>query len=227
MTDLPEFVMKIIRHSGATVPESGYSDCAVNHVFSRGSTTVAPSSKVDIAGDGIGIYLAEGAVLEISGIVKGRNLAIVAGADCRLSRLTVSMKGNSCAIIFGAGSTCESATIIVGPNGNYVAFGDDCMVSSGVVVRTDDGHSVFERSSRERIGLPASVQIGAHVWLGNSCRVNKGAIIGHGTIIGQCSIAGGTLDAFSAYAGAPARKVRDNITWSRTRSYDDIPEKYR
>lgn len=227
MTNIPAFVSKIVAQSDCcTVPLNGYGESLKTSVFSRGPT-LAPSSTVDIVGKGSEIYVAEDSFAHISVSIKGHGSAIVIGAGCRLRRLTVSIQGDSCAVIFGAGTTCESAAIIVAPDGQHVVFGDDCMLSSGVLVRTDDGHPVFDRSSRERIGLPASVRIGAHVWLGNGSRINKGAIIGRGTIIGQCSIAGGELDAFSIYAGAPARKIRDNINWSRTGSFDDIPASFR
>jgi acetyltransferase-like isoleucine patch superfamily enzyme len=95
------------------------------------------------------------------------------------------------------------------------------------VLRTSDHHGIFERSSGVRLNPSADVIVGAHVWLGNGCRVNKGTRIGSGAIIGQNAIAGGDVEANSIYAGVPARKLRDDVVWSRTEKIRDVPERFR
>ena len=107
-----------------------------------------------------------------------------------------------------------------------IALGNDCMISNTVVIRTFDGHGIFDASTKERINHSEDVFLGHHVWLGNSARVNKGARVGSGTILGQCAIASGVLDGNCIYAGAPARKIREGVVWSRTGAYEDIPAAY-
>ena len=100
------------------------------------------------------------------------------------------------------------------------------MFSGSVALRTSDGHSIFDAETQQSINAPADVYVGHHVWLGSGVRISKGTSVGSGTVVGQMSIATRQLDGNSVYAGAPARKVRDGIVWSRTHSWDDIPDDY-
>lgn len=174
------------------------------------------------------IWIEEGTTLAHCNInVKGKGNLLYIGKNCRLKQLTISMKGNDCTIALGEGTTTEQVTMICGPAHKSILVGDDGMISSGVVIRTDDGHGVFDSKTGERIGLPSDVTIHAHVWLGNGSRINKGCTIGSGTIVGQVSVLSGDAEANSIYAGIPARKLRDGILWSRTTNIADIPSRFR
>lgn len=209
-----------------TVPTDGYAPSETEHCFTRGEVELAtPSFKV--RGQRSGIWIAENSYVQLNAQINGKNSGIVIGPNCRLRRLTVSITGDDCFVIFGAETTSESATILVSPNGQHVVFGDDCMLSNGVFVRTDDGHSVFDRTSQERLGLPAPIVINAHVWIGNGAIVKKGVTIGKGAIVGQNAMAVGQLEPYSSYGGIPCRLIKTNIIWSRTRTYDDIPLAFR
>lgn len=95
------------------------------------------------------------------------------------------------------------------------------------MIRTSDGHGIFDASTKECINQPSDVLIGDHVWLGNSSRVNKGSTIHSGSVIGQGSIVSKVVDGNCIYAGIPAKKIKENIVWSRSDSYEKIPEEYR
>lgn len=206
-----------------TVPVDGYNQTDTDHVYARGNHRL-PDAAISVKGDNSGLWVAEDAYAQINLEIKGNNSGIIIGPNCRLRKLTARVTGDNTWIIFGTKTTSEGVTILASPSEQHIIFGDDCMISSGVVVRANDGHSVFDRNTRERLNYPASVNIGAHVWLGNGSRINKGVTIGEGTIVGQQSIVSGTLEPHSTYAGVPARHLRKDVVWSRTLDYDDIPE---
>jgi acetyltransferase-like isoleucine patch superfamily enzyme len=110
--------------------------------------------------------------------------------------------------------------------GQTVTIGAGCMLSSQVVVRTSDGHGIFDATG-EQLNLPAPVTVGDQVWLGNGVRVSKGCSIGSNAIVGQLSLAVGSLEPFGLYVGVPARRVRAGVTWSRTGRWEDAPEEFR
>ncbi|MEI9906125.1 MAG: hypothetical protein WDN06_21120 [Asticcacaulis sp.] len=62
---------------------------------------------------------------------------------------------------------------------------------------------------------------------GNGVRVNKGAEVGAGSVVGQQGIVSGRLEAKGLYAGAPARLIRGDIGWSRSFHFDGVPEDLR
>ena len=127
-------------------------------------------------------------------------------------------------IVIGSESTWESGTCIC--DGQAVMIGKDAMISNGVVVRTSDGHGIFDMTNGELINPPASVYVNKHVWLGNSSRVNKDVYIGENTVLGGMSVASGKLKPNSIYAGIPAKLIKENIAWSRTYSINDVPEEF-
>ncbi len=225
--NVPSRALKIAAQmESCTVAAEGYTASETAQCFTRGEVNLV-SPSINVRGQHSGIWIAENAYVQLNAQINGKNSGIVIGPNCRLRRLTVNITGDDCFVIFGAETTSESATILTSPNGQYVVFGNDCMLSNGVFIRTDDGHSVFDRTSQQRLGLPAPVVIHPHVWIGNSAIVKKGTTIGQGTIIGQNGIAIGQLEPYSAYAGNPCRLIKSNIVWSRTRSYEDIPPAFR
>lgn len=177
-------------------------------------------------GKGSQVIVGTGSSFEGSTVqVNGNDCTVIIGERCRIRGLKIIVRRPNSVVVIGAGTTWESGAII-SESGNIVAIGNDCMMSNGVLLRTSDGHSIFDKATRQAINAPADVFIGNHVWLGNSSRVNKGTSIGSGSIIGQGAIASGKLCHNAIYAGVPATIKRSNIVWSRTNNYEDIPPEY-
>ncbi|MEQ6334251.1 hypothetical protein [Sphingobium sp. MK2] len=157
--------------------------------------------------------------------INGDNSAIIIGENCRLRGLMIKVSFSNSVVVIGSHTTWEGG-VIFSESGNIVAIGNDCMASSGVMIRTTDGHAIFDAKTRKPLNMAKDVFVGHHVWLGNSSRIHKGAKIGSGTVLGQSSIASAALKSNAIYAGAPARKIRDDIAWSRSANYADIPAMY-
>lgn len=195
-------------------------------VFAEGVRVLRGDNKFTVDGVGSLISVGSETTLENSLIqINGEGCVVVVGENCRIRGLQIVVRRSNSMVFIGSNTTWESGAII-SESGNIVAVGNDCMMSNSVVLRTSDGHTIFDSSTREPINNPADLLIGHHVWLGNSARVNKGSRIGNGAVVGQCSIVSGSLDGASIYGGTPARKLRDGIVWSRTHRYEDIPERF-
>lgn len=189
-------------------------------------TCVRGASKATAAGASSLISIGASTTLDgCSFSINGDHCAIIIGENCRLKGLTIQVRRANSVVVIGSECTWESGTIL-SESGDVVALGNDCMVSNSVILRTSDGHTIFDACTQEPINLSKDVFIGHHVWLGNSSRVNKGAHVGSGSVLGQCAIASGKLAGNSIFAGTPARKVRDGIVWSRTEHFSNIPDEY-
>jgi len=160
-------------------------------------------------------------------VLRGSGNLIYVGASTRMRNVVLKVIGDDNTIAIGRDVTCESGALLCEREGRTLIVGDDCMLSNGVALRTTDHHAIFDRSSAARLNEPADVLVGPHVWLGNGARINKGARIGRGTVVGQTSIVSGELEPNCIYVGAPARKLRGDVVWSRDESYTGIPQKYR
>lgn len=157
--------------------------------------------------------------------VRGRRSLVFIGQNCRLKGVTIQVRGNDCLVVIGAGTSWESGAALC-DDGKAILIGDDCMFSNQVILRTSDGHSIWEAGGSRQINTADNVIVEPHVWLGNSSRVSKGTIIGRGTIVGQLSLAAGTLKKHCIYGGIPARLIKEKVEWSRTMAYNDIPPEH-
>lgn len=226
--DLPE--LSSLTQSGVIVSDGAKCEIKSGRgaqiKFGAHARALAGASKLTAEGPECLIAVGAGTTFQGSVIqINGHGSVVIIGPGCRIRGLKIVVRRENSLVIIGAGTTWESGAII-SESGDIVAVGNDGMMSNAVVVRTSDGHTIFDAATKAEINASESVFIGHHVWLGNDSRVNKGTVIGSGSVLGQRSIASRTLDANCIYAGIPARKVREGIVWSRTTSYDDIPEEY-
>lgn len=222
--------------AGPVVPGRGAGiECAISSdgdaaLYFHESAVINSKSAIVIKGSGHRVIVAAKAQLEgCTFDIGGESAVVVIGPGAKLRNLRLSLRGRNTAILIGAQSTWvgNGNQVMCEGDDTQVIIGDDSMMAHGVIIRTSDGHSIFDRSSQRQLNVPASVVIGPHVWLANSVRINKGTRIGAGTVVGQCSVASGRLDAQCVYAGVPARKVREGIVWSRSAAYDGVPKRFR
>ncbi len=200
----------------------------VRRVFIGEGVSLSRGCSIERSGDDNFIVLAPNVRLsKVTITLRGSGNLVYIGPDTRLSNVVIKTVGEGNTIAVGSDVTFESGTLLCERHGRSLLLGDDCMVSNGVVVRTSDHHGIFERSTGQRLNPSADVVVGAHVWLGNGCRINKGTRVGSGAVVGQMAIASGDLDANCIYAGVPARKLREDIVWSRTENIGGVPRQYR
>ena len=178
-------------------------------------------------GDGCRVYIDDGAYLErVRLFVDGKDSAIYIGRNVRIKNATITVTGNSCATIIGSRTSWESGKILCSRADTHVIIGEDCMLSNAITIRTDLGHGIFDRTTHQSVNQPETVILEPHVWLGNGVRLEPGIRVGTGSVLGTVSVLTSDMDPHSIYAGIPARKVKENIAWSRSGKFDDIPEEY-
>lgn len=99
--------------------------------------------------------------------------------------------------------------------GKTIRIGKDCQFSSGIKLRTGDGHPIFT-SDNVVINRGKDIIVGDHVWVGQDVTLLKGAIIPDGSVVGIGSM---VTKAFATdnvvIVGNPARIVKENIHWTR------------
>ncbi|MDK1359315.1 acyltransferase [Arthrobacter sp. zg-Y1219] len=126
-----------------------------------------------------------------------------------------SRVGQDAAITVGNNVSMTGNVYISSVEGSSVVIGDDVMFASGIQVRADDAHPIFDVSSGERINVTEDIVIGSHVWVGNNSSILGGADIRDGSVIGLGSVVKGKVPNNCIAVGAPARVVRRDIAWER------------
>ena len=120
--------------------------------------------------------------------------------------------GNDSVIYLGKNSYINRTSNLYATERKNIIIGDEILLSFGVYMRTADPHIIYDTNTKKRINYSKSILIGDHVWIGQNSLILKNTKIGSGSIIGGNSVVTGkSIESNSAYAGNPAKKVRENI----------------
>lgn len=154
---------------------------------------------------------------DVNIVVYGNNHKLVVEENVTFKRGVIWFEDHDCVIRIGSGTTIESANLAVAEEGTKLIIGKDCMISSNVHISTTDSHSIIDIETGRRTNLSQSVVVGDHVWLGNSTSINKGVVVGDNAVVAGHSVVTKSVAPNSIVAGVPAKIVKNNITWDRSR----------
>ena len=188
--------------------------------------------------------IAEGAFLKRCRIqINGTNNQIVVEDLARLQNCMIYIQGNGNQIHIGKSVSLNYAELWIEDNdnrlqiedgssadgkkqapvhmavieGTRIILGKDCMLSSGIEIRTGDSHSIVDNEG-ERINPSKEIVVGNHVWIGTRAMLLKGSRIADDCIVGAGSMVTGSFDeAGCALAGNPAKVLRKDVSWKRER----------
>lgn len=145
--------------------------------------------------------------------VLGSNNSVRIGDRCKLG-LSLVIKANNCSVTIGSDTTMMNVRMSLHESGR-IDIGEDCMFSGDIIMDVSDMHSIIDIDTQERINPAQDILIKDKVWLGYGVMVLKGACIEEGAIFGAKSLVHGHYAGFTSYAGVPAKKIRENVSWSR------------
>lgn len=188
--------------------------------------------------------IAEGAFLKRCRIqINGMNNQIVVEDLAQLQNCMIYIQGNGNQIHIGKSVSLNYAELWIEDNdnrlqiedgssadgkkqapvhmavieGTSIILGKDCMLSSGIEIRTGDSHSIVNNEG-ERINPSKEIVVGNHVWIGTRAMLLKGSRIADDCIVGAGSMVTGSFDeAGCALAGNPAKVLRKDVSWKRER----------
>jgi acetyltransferase-like isoleucine patch superfamily enzyme len=146
--------------------------------------------------------------------VRGSNNLIYIGASSKFQG-RVDIAGDNNLFFFSDDSTCNRGNFVICGNGLSIIFGNDCMLSFDLTVRAGDSHAIFSLESLELISEPASILVGAHVWLCEGVTLLKGSSVGAGSVVGASSLVTGRLPDQCVAAGTPAKVLKERVSWCR------------
>ena len=165
----------------------------------------------------------------------GRDNSLVVSPGFRARRLSIVIDGCGNRVEIGRDVTASGHFQVTG-NGVVVRIGDrselkgtrivawaasveigsDCLFANGVLVRTNDVHPIYCRTSGARLNPPSPVRVGDGVWVGMEAALSKGAAVASGSVVGMRAL---VTHAFAepncVIGGTPARILRRNIRWRR------------
>lgn len=157
---------------------------------------------------------------------QGQNNRLVIVGGSKKIQASFRFTGSNNIVVVGPETTMNSATFVVDGNNLRLVLGVDCMLSHDITFWCGDRHAIVDVATGSVLNAPRSIVVGDHVWIGHNATVLKGVAVRSGSIIAASAVVAGVLEDSGIYAGNPARKVRDGVTWTRDPrpGPDDIQE---
>lgn len=148
--------------------------------------------------------------------IYGNNNYLEIGDNCNFKRYNrVFIGGDNNKVSIGKDNVFDQNVILTVAEGTTLKIGDNCIFANGVRVRTSDQHKIISDEDETRTNLPQDIEIGNHVWLGNSAVIMKGVQIGDGTVIGINSLVTKDIPNNCVAVGSPAKVIKTNIHWEK------------
>lgn len=114
-------------------------------------------------------------------------------------------------VSIGKGTYINGGDILASPNAR-ISIGENCLISYFVHMRTDEHN--FKNSAikiSEQGHSESNIEIGNDVWIGYGVQIMSGVTIADGCVIGAGSIVTKDTEAYTVYAGVPAKKISTRI----------------
>ncbi len=95
-----------------------------------------------------------------------------------------------------------------------IEIGENCLIAESTNFSTSHVHKIIDVATGERLNPPGDVIMEDHVWSAGSVSLWGGAHIGRDSVVGRGSfISRQSFPPNSLIVGAPARVVREGVTW--------------
>ena len=190
-------------------------DNGVGNIVNISDTSqLADGLKIRLFGSNNTLIISDGTKI-VGGLfeIRGNNSIICIGNNCIING-HIRCRSNNSKIIISDSTTINFAQITTHEEGDIV-IGKDCMLSGDIRMDVSDMHSIIDMATNRRINPPASISIGDHVWIAQGVTIAKGVSIGAGSVIGAKSFVNTHVEKNCIYAGVPAKKIKENISWDR------------
>lgn len=118
---------------------------------------------------------------------------------------------------WGVGASAVGVSMELEGEGRSCVIGDDALISNDVWIRNYDMHAIHDLASGAQINrVPCDTVLERHVWLGQDALLLSCERVGMGSIVGAKALVKGFVPPRSVAAGAPARVLREGISWGRS-----------
>lgn len=172
---------------------------------------------IKVSGSGNQLVVARGAVITNCEIrLSGENNKIYIGENVRFRSGKIYLKDTeNQSICIDSDTTVEGAYLLVDEAAS-ISIGKDCMLSTDIIIRVGDKHSILNSETKQRVNPAKDVVLEDRIWIGRAVQILKGSYLKSETVVGACSVVTSKFTKGNCVvAGMPARIVKENICWDR------------
>ncbi len=138
---------------------------------------------------------------------------IVIGKDCNLGGLQIFALAPGVSIEIGPWTSFNGSSQLMAHEPARVTIGKFCLFGPDCMITASDVHQILHADSGERLNPAGDITIEDHVWCGPRVAVLRGTHISCDSVVGLGSVVTGRFRSNVLIAGAPARILRDRVTW--------------
>lgn len=148
--------------------------------------------------------------------LSGNDNLIEIGDNARFSSGKIYLNDTSGQHIrIGAETTVQGAYLLIDEAAS-IDIGRDCMLSTDIMIRTGDKHSILDAASGQRINPSQDIHIADRVWIGRSATLLKGTVLQPETIVAtRALVCREFTEGHCVIAGIPAEIVKRGVRWDR------------
>lgn len=148
--------------------------------------------------------------------LSGNDNLIEIGDNARFSSGKIYLNDTSGQHIrIGAETTVQGAYLLIDEAAS-IDIGRDCMLSTDIIIRTGDKHSILDAASGQRINPSQDIHIADRVWIGRSATLLKGTVLQPETIVAtRALVCREFTEGHCVIAGIPAEIVKRGVRWDR------------
>jgi acetyltransferase-like isoleucine patch superfamily enzyme len=172
---------------------------------------------IDIVGNSNTIIIEPGARLHnLTFYIRGNHHTIHLCANVWFNRGgSLWMEDEHGLIHIGERTAVEEAHIAVTENHSKITIGADCLLASGIEIRSGDSHSLINRATGKRFNYAQDVVIADHVWIAAHSSILKGVQLARNTVVATRSVVTNSFEREGVIiAGNPAKIIREDIDWN-------------
>lgn len=171
-----------------------------------------------INGDNNSIIINEKSVLnKCNFTISGNNNKVWIDKMVCAYNLEIHIEDNNNEVFIGEKTLISGKTHLACIEGTSINIGKECLLSSEIVFRTGDSHSIIDLSG-SRINKSEKINILNHVWIGHRVLINKGVNVGNNSIVATGAIVTQSFNEDNIIiAGVPAKIIKRNINWDKHR----------
>jgi acetyltransferase-like isoleucine patch superfamily enzyme len=149
--------------------------------------------------------------------ITGNNNRLIIDERNGFEASSLWMEDDNNTITIGAHNRFFKNSHLAALEGTTITIGRDGLIAPEVQLRTSDSHSILDLEGK-RTNQAADIKVGNHVWLAAGAVLLKGSEIPDDSVVGIRSLVTKKfIESNCVYAGNPAVKVKEGITWNSQR----------
>lgn len=125
---------------------------------------------------------------------------------------------NNSKFIVGENTHMMSVEYVTINSNTYCTIGNDCMFGTNVLLFNTDAHPIIDLTTKKLVNKIKGITINNHCWIGTDAKIMKNSIVPEDSIVGHSSVFATSKykdNKHCAFAGNPARLIKENITWDK------------